>query len=345
MKAAIYRGTENIKIKQMEIPEIDDSEALLKVKACSICGTDRKIYKKGREKISGEQILGHEISGEIVEVGSEVEFYKQGMRVSIAPNIGCGYCFVCRQGLEQLCPDFKALGIGLPGGFAEYVKIPAEALRRGNVTVLPDEMSFGKGALIEPLACCYNAYESLNIKPGENLLVFGAGVMGNFHLLLNRNLGTGKIIMVDVEKKRLEFSQKMAADYTLMNDEQLEETIYEITEGRGMDNIITAAPVSAVQKQALDLLAVGGKINFFAGLAGDKKIPVSTNDLHYKQQVLTGTTGSSVNQFRRTLKIAADTNINIGQMITHCISLEDLPDILGDDNIFKNNMKIQVQYN
>ncbi|MFW6007140.1 MAG: alcohol dehydrogenase catalytic domain-containing protein [Halanaerobiales bacterium] len=344
MQAAVFKGIQNMQIKDIKQPQINDEEVLLKVKACSICGTDRKIYNKGKDKIKENQILGHEISGKIIKVGKNVKYYKKNMRVTLAPNLGCGYCSICRQGLEQLCPDYKAFGIGLDGGFSEYMKISAPALRRGNVVEIPEQMSYEEAALIEPLACCYNAYEKLGIKPGESLLIFGAGIMGNFHLLLNKSLGTGMIIMVDIDQDRLEFSKKLGADYIFINDKNLIDEILELTDKKGVDNIVTAAPVAQIQKQALDLVSINGKINFFAGLAEEEKIPVNTNKLHYKQQILTGTTGSTVQQFRKTLKIVNKTGINLKKMITRHISLEELPEVMADKDIFKKNMKIQVQF-
>lgn len=344
MLAAVYTGINKIKLKEIDIPDINQEEALLKVKACSICGTDRKIYKKGKKNIKDEQILGHEISGELVKVGKKIKYYKEGMRVNIAPNLGCGYCSICREGLEQLCPDYDAFGITMAGGFAEYLKIPAPALRRGNVSVLPKSIKYDEAALVEPTACCFNAYQSLNVAQGESMLIFGAGVMGNLHLLLNQQLGTGKIIMVDIDSERLEISKKFGADYAFLNNKNLKNKIMEITNGRGVKNIIVAAPFAEIQKQALDIIAVGGKINFFAGLADDKKIPINSNNLHYKQQFLTGTTGSTVKQFRQVNDILANTSLNLKQMITKTISLSELPEVMEDKSIFKNNMKIQVQY-
>lgn len=346
MRAAVLEEKGRVRVKDFEKPQITSKELLLKIKACSICGTDRKIYEHGREQIEGQQILGHEIAGEIIEIGEEVKYYEEGMRVTLAPNIGCGYCHVCRRGWQQLCPDFRAFGIGIPGGFAEYMKVPAPAIRRGNLTEIPDNLSYASGALIEPLACCFNARQSIDIQPGENLLIFGAGIMGHFHLILNQVLGIGEVIMVDIDKRRLEMSEKYGADHTIDSSaEDLREVVFEITDGRGMDNIITAAPVAAVQKQALELLDINGAINFFAGIAGEEKIPVSSNDLHYKQQVLTGTTGSSVQQFRQTAKITKNNNLDLEDMITKAIDLEELETIFEKDEIFRENMKIQVQFN
>ena len=239
MLAAVYKGKKNIEIKDIPKPEISDDEVLLKVKACSICGTDRKIYEYGHFKINerNEQILGHEISGVIEEVGKKVDYYEKGMRIALAPNVGCGFCEVCRKGLEQLCLDYNAFGISWPGGFAEYVKIPEIAVKHGNLVEIPKSLSYEEAALIEPLSCCYNAYESLKVRPGESLLIFGAGPMGILHLILNKHLGIGMTIVVDIDDKRLKLSQGFGADYLVKSDFRIKKTIMSLTNGVGIDNI------------------------------------------------------------------------------------------------------------
>jgi len=345
--AAVYRGRENIEIKDIPKPEIGDSEVLLKVKACSICGTDQKIYKYGHFKINerNEQILGHEISGVIEEVGEKVDYYKRGMRIALAPNVGCGFCEVCRKGLEQLCLDYNAFGISWPGGFAEYVKIPEIAVKHGNLVEISESLSYEEAAIIEPLSCCYNAYESLKVRPGESLLIFGAGPMGILHLILNKHLGIGIAIVVDIDEKRLKLSQVFGADHLIKSSSRIKKTIMSLTNGVGVDNIITAAPVPEIQEEALELVAINGKINFFAGLpAGREEIKLNSNTIHYKQLRITGTTGSSLTQFRQTVKLSQNAGLNLKQIITKKIALEELSTIFKDVSVFKNNMKIVVSF-
>ena len=347
MLAAVYNGKKNIKIKDIPKPEIGDDEVLLKVKACSICGTDRKIYKYGHFKIKerNEQILGHEISGVIEEVGKKVDYYEKGMRIALAPNVGCGFCEVCRKGLEQLCLDYNAFGISWPGGFAEYVKIPEIAVKHGNLVEIPKSLSYEEAALIEPLSCCYNAYESLKVRPGESLLIFGAGPMGILHLILNKHLGIGMTIVVDIDDKRLKLSQGFGADYLVKSDFRIKKTIMSLTNGVGIDNIITAASVPEIQKEALELIAINGKINFFAGLPlGKEEIKLNSNIIHYKQLRITGTTGSSLKQFRQTAKLSQNAGFNLKKIITKKIGIEELGTIFEDISVFDNNMKIVVSF-
>lgn len=345
MLAAIYEGKKNIKVRDIPKPEIGDNEVLLKVKACSICGTDRKIYEYGHFKIKekNEQILGHEISGVVEEVGKEVEYYQKGMRIALAPNVGCGICEVCRKGLEQLCLDYNAFGISWPGGFAEYVKIPEIAVKHGNLVEIPESLSHEEAAIIEPLSCCYNAYESLNVRPGESLLIFGAGPMGILHLVLNKYLGIGMTIMADIDEKRLELSQGFGADHLIKSDSKIKETIMSLTKGIGVDNIITAASVPEIQEESLELVAINGKINFFASLPlGKEEIKLNSNIIHYKQLKITGTTGASLKQFRQTVKLSQNIGVNFKKVITKRIGLEELYSIFKDVSVFRNNLKIVV---
>jgi threonine dehydrogenase-like Zn-dependent dehydrogenase len=343
--AAVYKGKKRIVIEDLSKPEIGEGDLLIKVVISSICGTDRKIYEYGHRKIpeGQEQILGHEITGIIEKTGKNVRYYREGMRVVIAPNVGCGHCPACRKGLEQLCPDFNAFGISWPGGFAEYLKIPEAVVKNGNVVVLPDSIDFEEAAVIEPLACCYNAYESLDIKPGNSLLIFGAGPMGMLHLVLNKHLGIGKTIMADLDEARLQISKKMGADYTVIGDQNLKERVMDITGGEGADYIITSAPVPIIQEQALELVAINGGINYFAGLpAGKEEIRFNSNTVHYKQLRITGTTGASLKQFRRTVKIAENKNLNLKRIVTKKIRLTELENIFEQPEVFSNNIKIVV---
>ncbi len=345
MRAAVYKGKGNIVVEDVPVPEIGTGDVLIKVKISSICGTDRKIYSLGHRKIAEgqQQILGHEITGFIESVGSDVTYYKEGMRVVIAPNVGCGHCPACRKGLEQLCPDFNAFGITWQGGFAEYIKIPAKVVENRNIVVLPENLSFEEAAVIEPLACCYNAYEAMDVKPGDSMLIFGAGPMGILHLVLNKYLGIGKAIVADIDESRLAISKEMGADHTVISDETLKDKIMKLTDGQGVDNIITAAPVPAIQEQALDLIAINGNISYFAGLPSDKdEIRFNSNTVHYKQLRITGTTGASQKQFRKTVKLAESPPLNLKSIVTKKIKLEELEQIFDKPDVFSENIKIVV---
>lgn len=188
MLAGVYYGSETILIEEREKPTIAPKEVLLRIRAASICGTDVRILKFGHFKIPPHtpRILCHEFAGEIVDVGREVKSLYPGMRITIAPNVGCGKCRMCRAGFNQLCPTYEAYGISWDGGFAEYMKIHAESIERGNVLELPENISYEEAALNEPLSCCFNGQERSRIYESETILVIGAGAIGIMHILLAR---------------------------------------------------------------------------------------------------------------------------------------------------------------
>ena len=180
MKAAVFHGINDLRVDEVARPRIDETEILIKVRAVAVCGTDNRIYRFGHFRIptGTRRVLGHEVSGEVVEVGARVRDFAKGDRVAVAPNVGCGTCHLCVQGFHQLCPANEAFGITLDGGFEEYMKVSAFALI--NVAKIPAEMGFEEATLIEPLSCVFNAYEAHRTVPGDTVCVSGAGPIGTF---------------------------------------------------------------------------------------------------------------------------------------------------------------------
>ena len=158
MKTAIYDGTPIIKLGDLNTPQVGPKEALLKVHACGICATDLRILNFGHKKIPQgvKRVLGHELSGEIIAIGEEISWPKIGTRVAVSPNYGCGHCDNCIQGYTNLCPDYVGLGVVTDGGFADFMLIPEQSIQQGNVTELPDGLSYDEAAVIEPLSCAYH---------------------------------------------------------------------------------------------------------------------------------------------------------------------------------------------
>ncbi|TFG62657.1 MAG: Zn-dependent alcohol dehydrogenase, partial [Spirochaetales bacterium] len=205
MKAALLYGKEYLRIEDIPVPQIAEDEILLKVKAALLCGTDIRMFKNGA-KNAGESnplILGHEFAGIIEKAGKNVKAYREGMRVAVAPNMGCGVCDRCVSGNTQQCADYYAFGISIPGAFAEYVKLPGDTIRQGNIVELGD-VSFAEAALAEPFSCVYNAYEKYQVHPGDVVLIVGAGPIGLMHAKLAKISGAGAVIMHDLSKERLE---------------------------------------------------------------------------------------------------------------------------------------------
>jgi threonine dehydrogenase-like Zn-dependent dehydrogenase len=333
MLAAVYHDVGDIRVEEVPRPTVGDEEALLRVRAASLCGTDLRVYSSGHFKIppGTSRILGHEFAGEVVEVGLMVKSLKPGMRVAIAPNIGCGVCEQCIQGRGHLCPTYDAFGITLDGAFSEYVLIPREAIEQGNVVHLPEGVSFDEAALIEPFSCCYNGSRACQIEPGDSVLIVGAGPIGIMHLFLASLSGASKIIISEMIEERLtgalEFGAELAVNPA---KEDLPAAIEEATGGRGVDVIIIAAPSPVAQEQALGLAAPQGRINFFGGLPqGREFISFNSNRVHYRQLVVTGTTGSSNYQYRKSMEIVASRRVDLSSLISARFSLSEVTEALS----------------
>lgn len=330
MRAAVYSGIEKIEFREVERPEIGEDELLIRVHAAAICGTDIKLLKSGYRKMkSGEErILGHEIAGEVWETGSLVQGYERGMRVSIAPNIGCGRCKYCRVGHTELCADFQAFGIHIDGGFAEYMKVPAKALQMGNLISFTKETPFHEAVLAEPLACCFNAFKSVYTSPGDAVLIVGAGPMGALHMQMQKLAGASPLMVADIAQKRLDLVRPLGADVLINSAEKdLRSTVMELTAGEGADVIITAVPVPEIQQLALEIAAKLGRVNFFGGLPqGKDRVEISTNLLHYNGIVATGTTGAALADYQHALGLIVQGKIDTKTIISKRFKVEDVRD-------------------
>ncbi|MGQ9625332.1 MAG: zinc-dependent dehydrogenase [Anaerolineae bacterium] len=320
MLAAVYHGIQDIRVEEVEGPPIGPEEALLRVRAATICGTDLRIYTSGHFKIppGTKRILGHEVAGEVAAVGQAVKALKPGQRIAIAPNIGCGTCWQCIQGHNHMCPDYEAFGISLDGAFAQYMRIPAPFIQRGNIAFIPESLSYEEAALNEPFSCCYNGSRACRIEPGDMVLIIGAGPIGIMHLFLARLSGASLVIVSEMIEERLAQAMEFGADLVVNPArDDVAEVVQKASGGRGADVVIVAAPSPAAQEQALELVATQGRINFFGGLpTGKEFIRFNSNLVHYKGIIVTGTTGSSSFQFRRSMEILASGRVKLARLIS-----------------------------
>jgi len=327
MLASYLYGQKDLRLKEVSIPEINDNEILLKVKSAAICGTDIRMINNGYNGITEEtpRILGHEIAGIIEKIGKNINKYSVGMRVAVAPNMGCGVCSQCVSGNTQLCEEYHALGINLDGGFAEYVKIPEDACRQGNIIELSKNVSFDEAALNEPLSCVYNGFTKCDIKPGDTVLVIGTGPIGIMHAKLAKMAGAAKVMINDISKERLEVCRKIDSSFIILQSENLKEQVMSQTSGRGLDVCITACPSPQAQADSLEMMATGGRVNFFGGLPASKEIVgINTNLVHYKQLILTGSARASLSQYRKTLDFISSGILNVKDLISARFPLDKI---------------------
>src|SRR5919108_1401561 len=165
MRAAVLYGPGDLRVEERPRPRIADDELLLKVEACALCGSDARTVRFGAANITGPVVMGHEVAGTVVEVGSRLEGHVAGQRVAVAPAIPCGDCPYCARGIETMCDRLRSIGYQFDGGFAEYMAVPASAVRAGCVNAVPDGLSSAEAALAEPLACVINGQELLGVGP------------------------------------------------------------------------------------------------------------------------------------------------------------------------------------
>ena len=326
MKAAVYYGPGKIKIEERPLPEPAKGEVLLEVKACAICGTDVRIYSFGQKNVKPPHIIGHEISGIIKKIGGGVKGYKEGERVVLVTSVGCGRCEFCLQGRPNICPEVKAIGYFYSGGFTEYMIVPREAVSKGNILKIPENLSFIEASLTEPLSCCINGQEYLNISMADTVVVIGAGPIGCLHAQLAKVSGATKVILIDLSEERLKLAQRIEVDtYINASREKPVKRVLEETNGKGAEVIITACPSPQAQEEALLMSKIRGRISFFGGLPHEHShISFDSNIIHYKEISVYGAFASSHLQFKKALSLLASKKIEAKRFITHKFSLKEI---------------------
>lgn len=323
MKAGVWVGEKDIRLEERQIPIPEEGELILQVKSVAICGTDIRMWRgvPQNKKI----VLGHEIAGIVSSIGEKTKGYVVGERVAVAPNVGCGICDQCVSGRTHLCPDYRALGINMDGGFAEYVRIPREAVQQGNVCKLDEHISFSEAAAVEPLSCVYNAFEHYQVHPGDQVLVIGAGPIGCMHVMLAQMAGASKVILSDLSADRLSYCKKLLPNVETYCGNDLAHYINQTTRGHGVDVCVTACPSAKAQAQAPEMMAMFGRICFFGGLPlNQEPVPLNTNLIHYRHLIVTGTSRSSVSQYRKCLQLVSSGVLPLAQLITHHFSLNEI---------------------
>lgn len=328
MKAMRFHAPGDVRLEDVPEAECRADEVKIRVRNCSMCGTDLKTLRNGHHMISRVTTMGHEIAGEIVEVGSEVTGnWAPGDRVQTISNIPCGHCYECRRGWTQICANQASMGFQYDGGFARHMIVPAAMLRAGGLNRIPDGVGFAEASAAEPFSCAINAQEQLGIEEGDTVVVFGAGPIGCMHVRIARAVhGAGTVILVNHRPGRLEKAAALVRpDHTIDSSAtDVVEAVSDLTGGRGADVVITATPAGQNQQQAVEMAARNGRISFFGGLP--KTFPTITLDsnlVHYRQLHIHGTNGSTPEQNRQALAFFAAGTARAEDLITDRIPLDD----------------------
>lgn len=328
MLAYCYREGEKPVLKEKEKPIMEEGiGAILRMKACSICGTDIRTWRFGSAKIRSGRTLGHEIVGQIEAVSEKWEkSFPAGSMVSMAPAIGCGQCYSCRDGHTNMCDDLNTIGFEYDGGFAEYMAVPECAFERGNVYLLPESKDYMIYTVSEPLACVINAQSYLDIKDGEDILIIGSGIIGCMHAALALHKRAGRVMVADVIDSRIEQVKVNLPQIIGINSakESLKKRVLELTGGKGADVVVVACSVGKVQEEGMELLAKRGRISLFGGLPGESKGYLDSNLIHYKEISVYGVHASTPEQNKKAMGYIRDGIINARSFISAVYPLKDI---------------------
>jgi L-iditol 2-dehydrogenase len=343
MKALRFYAPEDVRLEDVPEPDCGADEVKLKVKNCSTCGTDVKIFYNGHQNLTPPRTIGHEIAGEVVEVGANVSGWSVGDRAQVIAAVPCGDCHECKKGWMAVCQNQTSVGYQYDGGFAEYMIVPREVLKVDGLNKIPDNVGYDEASAAEPFACAINAQELLGIEEGDTVVVFGAGPIGCMHIRIARGVhNCGPVYLVDVNADRLKMSADAVQPDETIDGSQVDvvETVMELTNGRGADVVITATAANVTQEQAIAMAARNGRISFFGGLPKtDPTITCDSNVVHYRQLHIHGANGSAPEHNKRALEYISTGQVPVKDLITEHIPLDRVLDAF---QIVKNGEAIKV---
>jgi L-iditol 2-dehydrogenase len=317
MLVAVYYNNKDVRVQEVPKPEIEDDEILVKVMASGICGSDVMEWYRVPK---APRILGHEATGIIEKIGSKVVGCKVGDRVFVSHHVPCNNCRHCSRGHHTACETLHTTNY-YPGGFAQYIRVPRINVETG-VYKLPSEMSFEDGTFIEPLACVVRGQRLAGIQKDDVLLVIGSGVSGILHVQLAKRKGLKRVVVADINKYRLELAEKFGADRTIDAQGNLPHELKEANDGRLADKVVVCTGATQAALTALDCVDKGGGILFFAVPEPSVKVPVPMNKFWRNEISLKTSYGAAPNDLVESLAILAEGKLNVRDMITHRLSLQ-----------------------
>ncbi|QZA34327.1 zinc-dependent alcohol dehydrogenase family protein [Hydrogenibacillus sp. N12] len=323
MKAAVLRGIGRIELEEREVPSPAYGEVVIRVEACGICGTDQHIYHglPGSAAVTPPRVLGHELAGEVVEIGEGVSELSIGDRVSVDPNIYCGRCRYCRDGRPHLCESLQAVGVTRDGGMAEYCRVPVANCHR-----LPDSMSSIEGAMVEPLGCVLHGIRKINVWPGASVLIIGGGFIGQLMLQAVKLHGASPVIISEPDEAKHELALRLGADVVVnpLRGDDLERELKRIG---GADIVVECVGKAETMQQAVQSARKGGQILLFGVSSPDTRIAISPYEVFSKELTIRG---SFINPHTHTAAISLieQGKVRISPLISHTFRLEEVPEVM-----------------
>lgn len=344
MLAYVMNEERQLVLRNVEKPKETDDNLIVKIHKTSICGTDVRTYSKGSEKIAPPRVLGHEFSGTIDHLGNNVETdFQAGDRVLMAPAIGCGECWSCQTGHSNMCDNLQTIGFQYDGSFTEYIEIPLQALKMGNLIKTPDTVTDEEASLVEPIGCALNAQKYVNVQKDDYVVVYGAGFIGCMHIELAKLRGATKLIIVELAEVRARQACEFVPELIWIDPskENTEERINEITGGRGANVVIVANSVPSCQVEAQKIAAKMGRISLFGGLVGESTGFIDSNAIHYKELQISGVHATTPALMREILAMVEAKELNLHKYISTEVSLTEIEK--GFSAILRDNaMKVVI---
>jgi L-iditol 2-dehydrogenase len=326
MKAAVLEALERVVVKEIAPPTCGPREAVLRVRACAVCGSDIRIFHYGNDRVKIPAVIGHEVAGEIVEVGAEVTRVRVGDRVAVGADVPCGTCHWCTNGMGTNCRINYAVGYQFPGGFQELMLLNEIVLSYGPVTPIPEHLSFEEAALAEPLACAINGLELAQFGLGKSLCIIGLGPIGCMMLELSRVFGAARVFAAQRSRKRLEMATAFREDarFVATEDENLVETVMRETDGEGVDLAITTAGTVQAHEDAIQIVRHRGYVNLFGGLKNQPKLCIDSNLIHYRECFVMGSHGSLPSHHRKALELIARGDVRARRYVSATFALAEI---------------------
>jgi L-iditol 2-dehydrogenase len=318
MKVAMYYNNRDVRMEEIPTPSIRSGELLVKVVASGICGSDVMEWYRIKK---APRVLGHEIAGEIAEVGEEVKDYKIGDRVFVSHHVPCNTCHYCLNGHHTVCDTLRTTNFD-PGGFAEYIRVPKINVDRGTF-ILPEGISFEEGVFVEPLACVLRGQRLAKLRPGQSVFVIGSGISGILHIALAKASGAGSVIASDINEYRLNSAKHFGADEVLYGEEVSPGRVRKINHGRLPDLVIVCAGSLPAYRQGLECVDRGGTVLGFGLLQPGVNISFPFFDFWNDGITLLPTYGGAPIDILQAIELIQAHRLPLKGMITHRLFLSE----------------------
>lgn len=316
----MYYSNSDVRIEELAKPGIGENEMLVKILASGICGSDvMEWYRLKKAPL----VLGHEIAGVVVDVGKGVERFQPGDRVIATHHVPCNSCHYCLRGFHTLCDTLRTTKFD-PGGFAEYVRLPAINVDRGTFN-LPDEVSFEVGTFVEPLGCVVRGLRVARLEPGQTVLVLGSGLSGLLNIASAGAMGARRIVATDISDYRLNAAMHFGASVAIdARQDDVVERALQANENRGFDLAIICAAAPIAFEQALRSLDRGGAALMYAINTPGTILSFDSFAFWHAGQSLLTTYGASPQDLELAINLLAARRVCVEEMITHRLPLDEI---------------------